>query len=58
MVLPFVRENEIVLVKQYKHALGEVLIELPAGFQQQGKFWQKIWNSIQSRTWSELQASN
>ena len=24
-------------MKQYKHALGEILIELPAGFQQKGK---------------------
>lgn len=37
MVLPITSENEVVLVKQYKHALGEILIELPAGFQQKGK---------------------
>lgn len=37
MVLPITVRNEIVLVKQYKHALGEILIELPAGFQQKGK---------------------
>ncbi len=37
MVLPVTTKNEIVLVKQYKHALGEILIELPAGFQQDGK---------------------
>jgi ADP-ribose pyrophosphatase YjhB (NUDIX family) len=37
MVLPITVKNEIVLVKQYKHALGEILIELPAGFQQKGK---------------------
>ena len=37
MVLPITAKNEIVLVKQYKHALGEILIELPAGFQKQGK---------------------
>lgn len=36
MVLPITSKNEIVLVKQYKHALGELLIELPAGFQQEG----------------------
>ncbi|EKE19921.1 MAG: NUDIX hydrolase [uncultured bacterium] len=37
MVLPITSKNEIVLVKQYKHAIGEILIELPAGFQQKGK---------------------
>ncbi len=37
MVLPITSKNEIVLIKQYKHALGEILIELPAGFQQKGK---------------------
>ena len=37
MVLPITSKNEIVLVKQYKHALGEIVIELPAGFQQKGK---------------------
>lgn len=37
MVLPITSKNEIILVKQYKHALDEILIELPAGFQQKGK---------------------
>ncbi|EKE18604.1 MAG: NUDIX hydrolase [uncultured bacterium] len=37
MVLPITTKNEVVLVKQYKHAVGEILIELPAGFQQKGK---------------------
>lgn len=37
MVLPITSKNEVVLVKQYKHGLGEFLIELPAGFQQKGK---------------------
>lgn len=37
MVLPITTKNEIVLVKQYKHGLGEIIIELPAGFQQAGK---------------------
>ena len=37
MVLPITTKNEIVLVKQYKHGIGEILIELPAGFQQIGK---------------------
>ncbi len=37
MIFPITTKNEIVLVKQYKHAVGEILIELPAGFQQEGK---------------------
>ena len=32
MVLPITRNKEIVFVRQYKHGVGEVLIELPAGF--------------------------
>ncbi len=37
MVLPVTCDNEFVLVRQYKHAIGEIVIELPAGFQQAGK---------------------
>ncbi|MEI6462667.1 MAG: NUDIX hydrolase [bacterium] len=37
MVLPFTKDNMVVLVRQYKHALDEIVIELPAGFQQKGK---------------------
>lgn len=33
-VLAITKDKEVVLVKQYKHALGEVLIELPGGMQQ------------------------
>ena len=31
MVLPVTKNNEIILVKQYKHAAGDIVIELPAG---------------------------
>lgn len=37
MVLPILNDGRIVFVKQYKHAIGEILIELPAGFQQKEK---------------------
>ncbi len=37
MVLPITKKGEVVLVKQYKHGLGEIVIELPAGFQQECK---------------------
>lgn len=33
MVLPITKDNKIILVKQYKHGVGEILIELPAGSQ-------------------------
>lgn len=37
MILPITKKMEIVLVKQYKHATGEIFIELPAGFQEKGQ---------------------
>lgn len=37
LVLPITKDNKIVLVKQYKHAIQEILIELPGGSQQTGK---------------------
>ncbi len=37
MVLPITTGNKVVLVSQYKHGLGETVIELPAGFQQKDK---------------------
>jgi ADP-ribose pyrophosphatase len=36
-VLAITKSNEVVLVKQYKHALGEILLELPGGMQQKNK---------------------
>jgi ADP-ribose pyrophosphatase len=33
-VLPITKNNEVVLVKQYKHGMGEILLELPGGMQQ------------------------
>ena len=37
MILPITTENEFVFVRQYRHGAGEILIELPAGFQQANK---------------------
>lgn len=34
MVLPFTKQGEIIFVKQYKHGINEILLELPAGFRQ------------------------
>jgi len=36
-VLAITKTNEVVLVKQYKHALGQILLELPGGMQQKNK---------------------
>lgn len=36
-VLAITKNKEVVLVKQYKHGLGEVLIELPGGMQQKNR---------------------
>lgn len=33
MVLAITTENKIVLVRQYKHGIGEILLELPGGMQ-------------------------
>ncbi|MFD2147225.1 NUDIX hydrolase [Mucilaginibacter antarcticus] len=31
------KNNEVVLVKQYKHGMGEILLELPGGMQQKNR---------------------
>jgi 8-oxo-dGTP pyrophosphatase MutT (NUDIX family) len=36
-VLALIPEHEVVLVRQYKHGLGEILLELPGGMRQKGK---------------------
>lgn len=36
-VLAVTPGNEIVVTRQYKHGLGEILLELPGGMQQKGK---------------------
>ncbi len=30
-IIPIINNNEIILIKQYRHAVNEVLIEIPAG---------------------------
>lgn len=37
MVLPLTSEGNFILVKQYKHGLQEIFLELPGGMQQKGK---------------------
>lgn len=36
MLLPITKDKKIVLVKQYKHGIREVVIELPAGYKKAG----------------------
>lgn len=36
-IIPFISENEIILIRQYRHAVGETLYEIPAGTLDQGE---------------------
>lgn len=37
IIVALTKDYEVVLVKQYKHGLGDILIELPGGMQQKNK---------------------
>lgn len=37
MVLALTPQHEVILVKQYKHGLGQILLDLPGGLEQPGK---------------------
>ncbi|MBW4890640.1 NUDIX hydrolase [Mucilaginibacter sp. HMF5004] len=37
MVLALTAKSEVVLVRQYKHGLGQILLDLPGGLEQPGK---------------------
>jgi ADP-ribose pyrophosphatase len=51
MVLAITTQNEVVLVKQYKHALGEITLELPGGMQQKNKsIVQSALNELEEET--------
>lgn len=60
-IVPVLNENEIVLIKQYRHALGKEILEIPAGTLEAGEnpadcarreleeecgYQAKIWNSF------------
>lgn len=50
-VLALTTDNEVVLVRQYKHALGEILLELPGGMQQKNKsIIQSALNELEEET--------
>lgn len=50
-VLALTPQHEVVLVRQYKHALGEILLELPGGMQQPGKsIVQSALNELEEET--------
>jgi ADP-ribose pyrophosphatase len=58
-VLALTKNNEVVLVKQYKHALGEILIELPGGMQQKNKsVIQSALNELEEETGIKAKANN
>lgn len=48
MVLPLTPEGNFILVKQYKHGLRNIFLELPGGMQQRGK-------SIEASALAELE---
>lgn len=48
MVLPLTSDGNFILVKQYKHGLQEIFLELPGGMQQNGK-------SIEASATAELE---
>jgi ADP-ribose pyrophosphatase len=37
MVVPVTKDNEVIMVKQYKHGVQKVMIEYPAGYVDQGE---------------------
>jgi 8-oxo-dGTP pyrophosphatase MutT (NUDIX family) len=39
--MPVTEDNEVVLVKQYRHAIGEVVLEIPGGFIDAGEDMEK-----------------
>jgi ADP-ribose pyrophosphatase len=50
-VLPITKNNEVVLVKQYKHGMAEILLELPGGMQQKDKsIIQSALNELEEET--------
>ena len=50
-VLAITKQNDVVLVKQYKHGLGEVVLELPGGMQQKDtSLTQSALNELEEET--------
>lgn len=50
-VLAVTKQKEIVLVRQYKHGLGEITLEIPGGLQQEGKsIIQSALNELEEET--------
>jgi ADP-ribose pyrophosphatase len=37
VILPFIRTNELVLIKQFRHAINRVICEIPAGTSEPGE---------------------
>ena len=51
MILALTPANEVVLVRQYKHGLGQILLDLPGGLEQTGKgIIQSALNELEEET--------
>jgi ADP-ribose pyrophosphatase len=51
MVMALTPQNEVVLVRQYKHGIGEIMLELPGGIQQTDKtIIQSALNELEEET--------
>ena len=50
-ILAITQQNEVVLVRQYKHGLGQITLEIPGGLQQEGKsIIQSALNELEEET--------
>ncbi|WP_232336460.1 NUDIX hydrolase [Mucilaginibacter aquatilis] len=57
-VLALTPKHEVILVRQYKHALGEILLELPGGMQQKDKsLIQSALNELEEEVGVKAEAS-
>lgn len=58
-VLAITKQNEVVLVQQYKHGLGQVLLELPGGMQQNNtSLIQSALNELEEETGIKARGEN
>ena len=57
MILALTPQHEVVLVRQYKHGLGQILLDLPGGLEQPGKgILQSALNELEEETGVKAEA--
>ncbi|WP_295651585.1 NUDIX hydrolase [uncultured Mucilaginibacter sp.] len=57
MILTLTPAHEVVLVRQYKHGLGQILLDLPGGLEQPGKgIIQSALNELEEETGVKVEA--